>query len=755
MPAIVSQNDHAPLPAEQPSTEWTARIASMTLRDAARPLPYATIAAALAVIIVRQPLGIEPQLPHAPVFWAATAAAVIVAVAVRMVLRRRAASGRESASVDGAASWLLALQLGLFLLLVSVIAATRTLPEDGMSGWIFGFVNKRWLVASYSVTILTILVLPVAVHRIRGQVSAALGDRTRRSNPPEAWRRWLKRAAGAMVVIALAWYFAGPPWHLERHHRTIDWHEQAHLGSLQAISKGYLPFIGPASTGYGPGSQLMMYETMQALGHFDIPAFRSAWAVFDLIGLFIVAGVAYYWIGIIGVLAVVPLALAYSPFGFYGTYPDGTFGGYYGWANPLRYAGAIVVVPALASLVSDDARSRRHPLALAAVALGSVWGLSAWFAQENLSATVVAGGLVLVLLWLTRSATGSQTLRVVRDVAIGFLCVATPILGYYAWHGALRDFTYNYLLVPRTVAAGYSNMWWPNATLPERTTYYFTFPLLMAMAVCTIWRVPAIRVEPLDFNRRRLLSFLCVQLACFQTVLLRSDTEHLTNALAALPFVLVLGIVDLPRFVATRWPARIAVGGVFLSLVLLIFPTLRTTQWDRLVLAPVAKLRPHDDLSPVPIKYGNRVGFKRATRWLADEPTLAVGSGLSMREFLDFVSDLHDLVGPRKTYVAGVGGGCMMTVRGDCAWAGAVYFMADLMPAPFLLDRDMMTFNEPLRRQAIDHIRTHGRDYECVITNSLATPESEAFLSTHPDATVVQRQLGRQPVYILLSKDRT
>jgi hypothetical protein len=727
----------------------------MTLHDAVRPLPYATMAAAVAVVIVRQPLGIEPQFPYTPAFWAATVTAVIVAMAIRVVLRRRSAASPESAGVRAATSWLVALQLGILFLLVALIVATRSLPEDSISGWIFGFVNKRWLVASYSAAIVTILVLPVAVHRIRGQIVVPADSQARRSNPGEAWRRWSKGAAGVMVVASLTWYFAGPPWHLERHHRAIDWHEQALLGSLQAVSKGYLPFIGPASTQYGPGSQLMMYATMQALGHFDIPAFRTAWAVFNLIGLFIVGCVAYYWIGILGALAVIPLALAYSPLAFYATYPDGTFGGYYGWANALRYSGTLIVVPALASVVSDDAEDKRRPLAAAAVALGVVWGLSAWFAQENLSATAVAGGLVLVLLWLTRSATGSQTLRVIGSVALGFLCVAAPVLGYYAWHGALREFTYNYVLVPRAVAAGYSNLWWPDPTLPERATYYFAFPFLMAMAVCTIWRVPGIRVEPLDFNRRRLLSFLCVQLACFQTVLLRSDTEHLINTLTALPFVLVLGIVDLPRFVASRWPARIAVGGVFLSLVLLIFPALRARQWDRLVLAPVAKLRPDDDLLPLPIKYGSRVGFKRATRWLADEPTLTAGSGLSMREFLDFVSDLHDLVGPRKTYIGGVASGCGMTIHSDCVWAGVVYFMADLVPAPYPLDRDTMTINDPLRRRVSEHIRTHGRDYECVITTSMATPESEAFLSAHPDATVVQRQLGRHSVFILLSKDQT
>jgi hypothetical protein len=689
------------------------------------------------------------------VFWTATATAVIAAVALRVVLRRRAAALAESAAVRVATSWLLALQLGLLLLLISVIAATRTLPEDNITGWIFGFANKRWLVASYNVAIVTILVLPVLVHRIRGQGPGPAGHQARRSDPPERRRRWSKQAAGATVVAMLAWYFAGPPWHLERHHRAIDWHEQAHLGSLQAISKGYLPFIGPASTQYGPGSQLMLYATMRAQGHFDIPAFRNAWAVFNLIGLFIVAGVAYYWIGFIGALAVVPLALAYSPLAFYATYSDGTFRGYYGWANALRYCGTIVVVPALASLVSDDAGSGRRSSAAPAVALGIVWGLFAWFAQENLSATVVAGGLVLVLLWSTRSAGGAQTLRVIGHVAVGFLCVAAPALGYYAWHGALRDFTYNYFLVPRAVAAGYSNMYWPDATLPERTTYYFTFPFLLAIGVCTIWRVPAVRVEPLDVNRRRLLAFLCVQLACFQTVLLRSDTEHLINALIALPFVVALGIVELPRFVAARWPARLAVGVVFLSLVLLIVPALRARRWDQLVLAPVAKWRPDDEPSSMPIKYGDRAGFKRATRWLADEPVLAATSGLSMREFLDFASDLHDLVGPRKTYVAGIGSGCGMTTRGECVWSGAVYFMADLMPAPYLLDRDTMMINDPLTRQVSEHIRAHGRDYECMITSSLAASESEAFLSAHPDATVVQRHLGPHPVYVLLSKDRT
>ena len=721
----------------------------MTL--AAALLPVAAAAAAVVVLVVQHALGFEPALWHVPFFRVTSAAAVIAAAAAGVLLRRRAA-GRaiESPALSAAASWLLAIEIGVFLLLAGEIAAVRPVPEDRVTGWLFGYVNKRWLVTSYNIALLTMLVLPVAVHRARGRVPAPVECQPRRSTLAGRWRSWARRAAGVLIVAALALYFAGPPWHLERHHRTLDWHEQAHLGSLQAISKGYVPYIGPASTQWGPGSQLLIYATMRATGQFDIVSFRTAWAIFNLIGWLIVLGVAYYWIGVAGLVAIVPLTLACSPLAFYGTQPDGTFGGYYGWANSLRYALALIVVPALASLAADDSGATRWPLALRAILIGAVVGVSAWLAQESLSAILAASGLMLAVLWLTRSATGAQIVRVLAGVAAGFSCVAAPIAVFYAWHGALREFLFNYMLVPRAIFDGYTNSWW-NASA-DRTTYYGTFPFLLAAAVCTIWRMPALRVEPLDFRRRRLLSFLCVQFACFQTVLLRSDPDHLMGTFIALPFVLFLGLVDLPRFVASGWPGRFAAAAVFLAAVLTIFPVLRTTDWTGRVVAPIAKLRSQDAAAPVPIKYGNRVGFKRATRWLTDEPSLAVGSGLSMRTFLEFASDLHDLVGTRKTYVAGVSSGCAMTVRADCVWVGAVYFMADLVPAPYPLDRDTVMMNDPLRDIVSEHIRTHPRDYECLITRSLTAPETREFLSAHPDAEIVQRQLGPHEVHVLLAR---
>jgi hypothetical protein len=66
----------------------------MTLHDAVRPLPYATMAAAVAVVIVRQPLGIEPQFPYTPAFLAATVTAVIVAMAI--IIRATKPNGRNA-----------------------------------------------------------------------------------------------------------------------------------------------------------------------------------------------------------------------------------------------------------------------------------------------------------------------------------------------------------------------------------------------------------------------------------------------------------------------------------------------------------------------------------------------------------------------------------------------------------------------------------------------------------------------------------
>src|SRR5262249_30996583 len=151
----------------------------------------------------------------------------------------------------------------------------------------------------------------------------------------------------AIVLIAsAAWYFAGPPWHLDRHHRSIDWHEQVHLGGLQAIHSGYAPYIGPASNQYGPGFQFITYSLMTRLFQFDIVGFRESFAAIQFVTLAAWSMVAYAWMGLAGAVAALLLAVAYSPLAFFSTTADGTLAGFYGWANASRYFAALVVVVA-------------------------------------------------------------------------------------------------------------------------------------------------------------------------------------------------------------------------------------------------------------------------------------------------------------------------------------------------------------------------------------------------------------------------
>ena len=103
----------------------------------------------------------------------------------------------------------------------------------------------------------------------------------------------------------------------------------------------------------------------------------------------------------------------------------------------------------------------------------------------------------------------------------------------------------------------------------------------------------------------------------------------------------------------------------------------------------------------------------------------------SMRTFLEFASDIHDLVGQRKTYVASIGN----------IYTGLLYFMADLTPAPYPLDLETMTINARLREIVLDHMRTYPDDYECFIGTSLEQTEA-VFLELHPGAVTVQRRMA-------------
>jgi hypothetical protein len=584
----------------------------------------------------------------------------------------------------------------------------------------------------------TVVIFPVACEWWLSAPIAPARDLPSRQREPVG-RSWRSTIGGFVAVVVLAWLFAGPPWHLDRHHREVDSHEQAHLGALQAMSKGYLPYIGPASTQYGPGSQALLYAAMRQTGHFDIVSFRTAWAALNFGALLIVACAAFFWVDFWPAVAVVGLAVTYSPLAFFSTAPDGTLRGFYGWANALRYIAPLIVVPSLVRAAGADPGQR--PLTSRwVIPLGVVWGLGSWAAQENLSSTALSAGLLLMVLMFTRNVRMMTALRIGRDMAIGFALVATPILLYYARHDAAGAFVANYFSVPRAVAAGFQNTWWP-AGEPGTRTFYALLPFVLALAVATLWRLPSLTLcAPLDPDRARFFAFLAVQLVCYQVALLRSDAAHLQNTTIALPFILVLGVNAVPRWLATPSLSRRTIRWGFVIAALAILPAGKLFQARAIVLTPVTRFLTHGAARPASAPDA-RAGYARATPLLTDEP-LAIGYGtLTMREWLDFASEVHRIVGSRTTFVADIGE----------MWTGSLYFFADLTPAPFPLDRDTMTINDVLQARVVEHIRTHPADYECFVGASIEA-EAQAFLDVHPGAERLERMLGPTQVHILLAR---
>jgi hypothetical protein len=671
-----------------------------------------------------------PQFPYfsAVVWWSISG--FVISWILSLILRRLAQARWSPARMDGATSWLIAIELGILLLVVPAFLLAKGTPNDEITGWVWPLVNKRWLLALYNIAIATFVVFPLAIARWRCREPL-----NRTVSPAEQLsdkRGWLA-ALGCIAILATCWYLAGPPWHLDRLHRSIEWHEQVHFGALQAIAKGYLAYTGPAATAYGPGALEVTYKLMRSAGSFDLIAFRSAWLAQHFMAVLAVGLVAWWFLGTLPAFAVIVLALAYSPLQFFYTLDNGTMSGFFGWANALRYGAPLLVIPAIAGC----GPSKRETPAI--VLLGAVWGVGAWLAQDSLTTTATAAILLLAVLVLTETLALRPALAILRNLTIGFACAAAGVLGYYAWHRSAAEFLEVFFAFPHAITAGLGDAWWPpqEARNLDRISYYLTLPFLVACCVCALWRFPDLEpVRPLDARRRRFLAFVCVQLVCYQSVLFWSDSSHLTSTMIALPFVLVLGILDLPQWLANSVRGRLLVRAGFVALALAVYPLLvRVTDP-----APILRAARRFQVDgPAPRTQDAVVD--RTGPLSANEPLFIGGDEVSVGEFQHFASDLRMLIGDRKTY-------CL---RVDWIAGGLFAFLADLTPAPHPPAGDLLSFNDGVHARVADDIRVHPADYEAFIGPSLTGFEAQAFLQSHPDAVSLERTLGKLTVHILLS----
>lgn len=663
-----------------------------------------------------------------------------------------------------AAVWLALTAWFPFLLIGVYFLARSTFPLT--VHWLaFGFEDKRWVTSFYLAAALAPMLLFVAAARV---LQAG-------REHPRTWRAWLvglvPRRAQAEVAsvritpgtvarigaaigtaVGLAYYFYGPPWYLSQNHGNINFQEDVFLQGFQGIFAGHVPpYIGPAAEQYGPGAEFLSYLYMRHIGTFSIVGFRESWAVFQWVGATVLFLVFFLALGYgRGLAASLLSALIYPALQLIHFVPGGVYNGFWGWANPLRYAGAIGLILLLPAVI------RRCPswrgLAGGAV-IGVLFGGLCYMAQENLIAGAVGALAVGTLLLLTGTSTWRSVVSAWATALAGFLLVWIPILGFYAVEGVLSRFLYLYFMTPKAVAGGYGNTPFGGfshggltaaSARPWDHMFYLLPVVLAVIALLSVVEYRPFRVAQ-DWSRERILlvSITVTTILLYQGALLRSDSPHLAGTLEAVPAFVVTIATVLPRLLGLRYRTPLILVGAVLVAV-------------SFLLLPYSSFSPSKVRGELEAPYLDRVRLA-ATHTPATPTTLAgqrVGAGLaegieccqfaytSMPTFIQLMNHLHAIIGTRTTYVADFPDG----------YPGVIYFVADLNPAPIPLEPHTMVFNVPQRTAYLKYFKSNVLPHtQALVTSSLRAVEAKYFIHRYPKAREVALTYQGAPYYVLLS----
>lgn len=752
-----------------PRPFYRAAVASLAVTSA--------LAAAIAATV--RPAGPLPVPQRDMIAGALAALCLSAALGVAsLTLRGRARFGwvdRALPPRERAAIWLALAAWFPFLLIVVYYRAEATFPPAVQ--WInFGYTDKRWLTAAYLLGVLApMLWLTVAARVLE----------VGRGRPP-SWRAWLaglfprtavtaaeqggaehaaagaeaapgaprrRRAgrilpvvAGLATALGLAWYFLGPPWYLSLNSSGIGNQEDVFLAGFQAIASGHLPYIGVAGVQYGPGTQLFSYLVMRHVTSFSVVGFRQAWALLVWAGASILFAVFFLAFGYVrGLAASLLSALVYLPLHQIAFQPGGSFDGFWAWANPLRYVGAITLVVLLPAVVRRSPSGRG---VAAGAAIGAVWGGMSYMAQENLAAGAVGALLMGALLLLSGTASWHAVRAALAAALGGFLLIWLPILAFYAIHGDLGQFLNLYFLSPRAVAQGYSDTSWEGSSHQPSplTTMYYVLPfLLAALALLTVVQVRPFRIAA-EWSRDRVLlaGILVATILLYQGAMLRADTSHLTGTLLAVPALVVMVGTVLPRLLGGRRRATLALGGAALIVASFGLLPYQEYAWGSVRSSAEAPYLDRARLSgdPRPGRPAT-LAAQRVGPGLALAPSCCQAVEVPMATFIGLMNRIHAIVGSRTAYVADF----------PHAYPGLVYFVADLTPAPVLFDKYTTVLNEPQLAAYMTYFRVSVLpSTQAVLTANLGTPEAQFFLRRYPHARRVTLRFDGAPYYVLLRR---
>jgi hypothetical protein len=426
-------------------------------------------------------------------------------------------------------------------------------------------------------------------------------------------------------------------------------------------------------------------------GRLSVDGFREVTLLFQWVAATIFMGVLAVRVRpLVAVVTALAAVLVFPTLQTFAITSKGTFDGFWGWTDALRYAGVFMVAMAFPAVA---ARAAVAPVLIRAAALGAGWGALCLVAQENLIGGVLALAILSVLLVVTDTIGYRAILRTLGWIGAGFALVAIGACAYYAAHGRLGRFVEFYWLVPRAVARGYSNTVFPNLTY--RRLFYGVPFLLGGLLLAALLTSRPLRVAR-QWSERRvvLVSALVAAVVSHLGSLTRSDAPHLVNTELALPAAICIAAFDLPALLGARRARARWVGGATIALL-----TVAALPFTAKVLDPggtpdklarplLARVDPPAS-SPVPprIPSGSpaaaRIGNETVQQWRCCTKT-----HIPMTDLVRFMDRLHAVIGSRRVYVDDTG----------IVTPPVAYFLADLRPARFRQDYGSMVLNSDIRK---------------------------------------------------------
>jgi hypothetical protein len=434
----------------------------------------------------------------------------------------------------------------VYSLLVGALASTavealiRLTPRSG-SYVLYGFADHRRYIYLYFIWVLGVPLFYLGMNRYSSQQTPTMQFQNQVEVDPKSLgiKFFGHRRLSVITVFfwtSVVWVSKGPPWGLDRAQIVLNNHETVHLKGIQAILSNQEPYIGAASSQYGPLIQRGAVWYMKLTDEVSLVTHREYWSIINFVGFMIIVVLICMTFDPI-TASTVNLLVVFSPSFTFFKFDESGFIGLFGWANSLRYLSALIVAMTFIRLRKvTSLAGNRTKLFL----VGLIIGLLSLISQENLVMACLVIGILLVSSALVNAIDHVVMRGSLIWLGSGLLLTTLMYLLPYIFDRKASDFIANYLHIPLAVQSGYSNsdfVFSSNPCCNENLQYlpYFTFVIISSFigGLLVVNQLKNCLRDGDNYSKHHQWAALCLWVSStvvFSASLSRMDASHVASA---------------------------------------------------------------------------------------------------------------------------------------------------------------------------------------------------------------------------------